>query len=113
MRDQQKIKGINNRQLFNPLDYLSINPAVLDVFTYLVKQRTNNTAKAAYNLLAYKKTCHTFTNKLAKRQNKPSAATSFFKMVGTGRVELPTSRLSVVRSNHLSYAPVTLVYLYL
>ena len=27
------------------------------------------------------------------------------KMVGTGRVELPTSRLSVVRSNHLSYAP--------
>ena len=30
------------------------------------------------------------------------------KMVGTGRVELPTSRLSVVRSNHLSYAPVTL-----
>ena len=31
------------------------------------------------------------------------------KMVGTGRVELPTSRLSVVRSNHLSYAPETLV----
>ena len=27
-------------------------------------------------------------------------------MVGTGRVELPTSRLSVVRSNQLSYAPV-------
>jgi hypothetical protein len=51
----------------------------LDVFTYLVKQRTNNTAKAAYNLLAYKKTCHTFTNKLAKRQNKPSAATSFLR----------------------------------
>ena len=33
----------------------------------------------------------------------------FQKMVGTGRVELPTSRLSVVRSNHLSYAPETLV----
>ena len=31
------------------------------------------------------------------------------KMVGTGRVELPTSRLSVVRSNHLSYAPETQV----
>ena len=30
---------------------------------------------------------------------------AFQKMVGTGRVELPTSRLSVVRSNHLSYAP--------
>ena len=34
---------------------------------------------------------------------------AFQKMVGTGRVELPTSRLSVVRSNHLSYAPETLV----
>ena len=33
-----------------------------------------------------------------------------YKMVGTGRVELPTSRLLVVRSNHLSYAPVTLAY---
>ena len=37
----------------------------------------------------------------------------FQKMVGTGRVELPTSRLSVVRSNHLSYAPETLVSKYL
>ena len=27
------------------------------------------------------------------------------KVVGTGRFELPTSRLSVVRSNQLSYAP--------
>ena len=31
-------------------------------------------------------------------------------MVGTGRFELPTSRLSVVRSNQLSYAPVAVVY---
>ena len=38
---------------------------------------------------------------------------AFRKMVGTGRVELPTSRLSVVRSNHLSYAPETLVSKYL
>ena len=30
----------------------------------------------------------------------------FSIMVGTGRFELPTSRLSVVRSNQLSYAPV-------
>jgi hypothetical protein len=27
-------------------------------------------------------------------------------MVGPGRVELPTSRLSGVRSNHLSYEPI-------
>ena len=38
---------------------------------------------------------------------------AFQKMVGTGRVELPTSRLSVVRSNHLSYAPETLMSNYL
>ena len=38
---------------------------------------------------------------------------AFQKMVGTGRVELPTSRLSVVRSNHLSYAPETLLSKYL
>ena len=29
-----------------------------------------------------------------------------YTLVGTGRFELPTSRLSVVRSNQLSYAPV-------
>ena len=28
-------------------------------------------------------------------------------MVGLGRLELPTSRLSGVRSNHLSYKPLT------
>ena len=33
-------------------------------------------------------------------------------MVGTGRFELPTSRLSVVRSNQLSYAPVAVVPYY-
>ena len=38
---------------------------------------------------------------------------AIMKMVGTGRVELPTSRLSVVRSNHLSYAPETLMSNYL
>ena len=54
-----------------------------------------------------------FDTELTGRQNKKH----FFKqsnrrrqqakqMVGTGRFELPTSRLSVVRSNQLSYAPV-------
>ena len=42
-----------------------------------------------------------------------TVGSAFQKMVGTGRVELPTSRLSVVRSNHLSYAPETLVSKYL
>ena len=29
------------------------------------------------------------------------------EVVGLGRLELPTSRLSGVRSNHLSYRPLT------
>ena len=33
-----------------------------------------------------------------------------FCMVGLGRIELPTSRLSGVRSNHLSYRPYGLSY---
>ena len=33
-------------------------------------------------------------------------------MVGLGRFELPTSRLSGVRSNHLSYRPVRLLLAY-
>ena len=32
-------------------------------------------------------------------------------MVGLGRLELPTSRLSGVRSNHLSYKPLKRPYL--
>jgi hypothetical protein len=43
-------------------------------------------------------------------QLEPPACRSIRKrasMVGRGRVELPTSRLSGVRSNHLSYRPVT------
>ena len=31
-----------------------------------------------------------------------------YRMVGLGRLELPTSRLSGVRSNHLSYRPFSL-----
>ena len=37
----------------------------------------------------------------------PCPALPQVSMVGRGRVELPTSRLSGVRSNHLSYRPVT------
>jgi hypothetical protein len=35
-----------------------------------------------------------------------SPSSSKNEMVGQGRLELPTSRLSVVRSNQLSYKPV-------
>ena len=74
-----------------------LNPAVLDVFTNFVKQRamlrrhyaTNRTKLDAFRAL-----------------NFGFAAGAGRQMVGTGRFELPTSRLSVVRSNQLSYAPV-------
>ena len=73
-----------------------LNPAVLDVFTNFVKQRvlrrrhyaTNSTELDAFRAL-----------------NFDFAAGADRQMVGTGRFELPTSRLSVVRSNQLSYAP--------
>ena len=73
-----------------------LNPAVLDVFTNFVKQRvmlrrlrtTNRTKIDAFYAL-----------------NLGIAAGTDRQMVGTGRFELPTSRLSVVRSNQLSYAP--------
>ena len=35
----------------------------------------------------------------------PSTKAYIFQNMGLGRVELPTSRLSGVRSNHLSYRP--------
>ena len=37
----------------------------------------------------------------------PDRCHSIIGMVGPGRLELPTSRLSGVRSNHLSYRPIT------
>ena len=36
----------------------------------------------------------------------PITETNQVKLVGPGRLELPTSRLSGVRSNHLSYGPI-------
>ena len=52
-----------------------------------------------YQIATNKKLANSF-------QYIPIIAVFFAIMVGTGRVELPTSRLSVVRSNQLSYAPV-------
>ena len=55
-----------------------------------------------------------FSIRKLKLQNRPHIATISrklkleildLKMVGLGRLELPTSRLSGVRSSHLSYRP--------
>ena len=43
---------------------------------------------------------------LQSRCSSQLSYTPVLNMVGLGRLELPTSRLSGVRSNHLSYKPV-------
>ena len=42
----------------------------------------------------------------AEGDNLSKYESALKEMVGPGRVELPTSRLSGVRSNHLSYEPI-------
>ncbi len=39
------------------------------------------------------------------RSNLPTSEMNGRKEMGSGRIELPTSRLSGARSNHLSYEP--------
>ena len=43
-----------------------------------------------------------------KKPRRFGTGGAFFVFMGLGRVELPTSRLSGVRSNHLSYRPLSL-----
>ena len=56
------------------------------------------------NSLTLSNSCHIMANSFQYIYFNRSLVFSI--MVGTGRFELPTSRLSVVRSNQLSYAPV-------
>src|ERR1700752_2658530 len=42
-------------------------------------------------------------------RNQKTNAPHSIKVVGLGRLELPTSRLSSARSNQLSYKPLTLI----
>ena len=79
-------------------------PTVLDVFTNFVKQRAMQRRLCAN---------HRTKPDAFRAQTLNIAAVAGRQMVGTGRFELPTSRLSVVRSNQLSYAPETLVSKYL
>ena len=53
-----------------------------------------------------------FLNITLKNFHFNSAADPRPMMVGLGRIELPTSRLSGVRSNHLSYRPYGLPHCY-
>jgi hypothetical protein len=60
-------------------------------------------ANQALSQLSYTPGAHSPVNRFAIRS--PLAPPSGRRMVGLGRLELPTSRLSGVRSNHLSYRP--------
>ena len=75
------------------------NPTVLDVFTNFVKQRDCPGEPVQPNKTG------AFSRSIMRHPAMPTRA-AVWQMVGTGRFELPTSRLSVVRSNQLSYAPV-------
>ena len=46
---------------------------------------------------------HQITSNRVRFNSKPDP--TVLLLVGLGRIELPTSRLSGVRSNHLSYRP--------
>ena len=74
-----------------------LNPAVLDVFANFVKQHVK--------WLQLKVDTKTKLNAF-RALNFDYVTGKKLQLVGTGRFELPTSRLSVVRSNQLSYAPV-------
>ena len=78
--------------------YERVIHAVLDVFTYLVKQHVTIGIHMSIATPKSLKLSLIFSITTTRRQH--------MKLVGTGRFELPTSRLSVVRSNQLSYAPV-------
>nr|ADI19026.1 hypothetical protein [uncultured alpha proteobacterium HF0070_05I22] len=73
-----------------------LNPAVLDVFTNFVKQRVMRWRLGVITMTELDAFCD---------PNLGVVARAGRQVVGTGRFELPTSRLSVVRSNQLSYAP--------
>ena len=66
-------------------------------------------AKQALSQLSYgplREQASVFSNhKLGRQPDYRQLITDFLKLVGLGRFELPTSRLSSARSNQLSYKP--------
>ena len=65
-------------------------------------------AKHALSQLSYGPVPEDECFELDERLNLFKQKTHSIKVVGLGRLELPTSRLSSARSNQLSYKPLTL-----
>ena len=83
------------------LSQLSYSPALYTSLSRREVGQTGRTADAQKRLSQYMSPPRRMSKRLSTSPpiRIPSA------MVGLGRVELPTSRLSGVRSNHLSYRP--------
>ena len=105
VKDPKSTKQIPHHQ--NPLHYRKCSGGA-------DRSRTDDLlrAKQALSQLSYgpairspDSKCRTFGPTQPRRQTDASQLVS--RVVGLGRVELPTSRLSGVRSNHLSYRPVS------
>ena len=105
VKDPKSTKQIPHHQ--NPLHYRKCSGGA-------DRSRTDDLlrAKQALSQLSYgpairspDSKCRTFGP--TQPRLKTNAAQLVSRVVGLGRVELPTSRLSGVRSNHLSYRPVS------
>ena len=80
------------------LSQLSYSPSLNGTLRTMAGRQVDQTAYARFRVMQY-------TFLLVSSVNEFDPPESIRYVVGLGRIELPTSRLSGVRSNHLSYRP--------
>ena len=80
------------------LSQLSYSPSLNGTLRTKAGRQVDQTAYARFRVMQY-------TFLLVSAVNEFDPPESIRYVVGLGRIELPTSRLSGVRSNHLSYRP--------
>ena len=80
------------------LSQLSYSPSLSGTLRTMAGRQVDQTAYARFRVMQY-------MFLLVKSVNEFDPPESIRYVVGLGRIELPTSRLSGVRSNHLSYRP--------
>ncbi len=112
-----EVKGQNNREtgVFNP-SLLTSDASQFGGGGKRIRTADHLVANQALSQLSYTPLKNKFQIPIFKSQTPPLEFgiwnLYFAFMVGLGRFELPTSRLSGVRSNHLSYRPVRLLLAY-
>ena len=82
------------------LSQLSYSPSLSGTLRTMAGRQVDQTAYARFRVMQY-------TFLLVSSVNEFDPPESIRYVVGLGRIELPTSRLSGVRSNQLSYRPVS------